>query len=346
MRLRIALVTPYSLDVPGGVGTHVLGLAHWLLSEGHAPVVIAPGEAATERGVPVRLLGPSSAFRFNGSVARLAVAPDQARRAAAAVAGADVVHVHEPLTPGATYAAARAAGPLVVTHHAAFSPGLLGPLLRRRARRLPASRISVAVSEAAAVTARVATGVDPLIIPNAIAMPAQAKSAVGSRPTVAFVGRLDEPRKGYPLFCDLARSMPEARFVAIGPGGRGADGVTELGVLDDVAASAVLSEASVLVAPNLFGESFGVIILEGLAHGCAIVASDLPAFRAVADHPDATSWFPIGDPVSARAAIRRRLEHPVEPSVARSLAARYSWERVGPEILEVYRLAITAWPGR
>lgn len=343
--LRVALVCPYSLDTPGGVATHVLGLARWLLEQGHDPVVVAPGEQEVDRGVPVVLLGPAHAFRFNGSVARLAVSHRQRVMAVRAVADADVVHVHEPLTPGAGYATARASSALVVTHHASFDPAHLATTLRLRASRLPADRISVAVSAAAAATARAAIGYEPLIIPNAITMPPPAPARPAGRPLVVFLGRQDEPRKGYPLFAALAQSVPEADFVAIGPGGPGATGVRELGRLDDRAAAEILDQATVLVAPNRFGESFGLILLEGLAHGCAVVASDLPAFRAVVDHPGVISWFPVDDVVSARAALRRRLDDPPPPAAARALAERYSWDHVGPRIVELYARVTTRAPG-
>lgn len=342
MSLRVVLVCPYSLDQPGGVATHVLSLARWLQEDGHRPLVVAPGEQAGEWGVPVTLLGAPRAFRFNGSVARLAVRPSQARRAIAAAADADVVHVHEPLTPGIGFASARAARHLVVTHHASFDPGLLTPLLRLRATRLSA-RVSIAVSTAAARTATSVTGVIPDIIPNAInapALPAGGSAARGATPVVAFVGRLDEPRKGYPLFEAVARSLPEATFVAVGPGGRGSGHVRELGQLDEDAKTRVLHSASVLMAPNRFGESFGLILVEALAHGCAVVASDLPAFRAVVDDPAAMSWFPVDDVAAARDALQRRLAEPVDPSAARALAEPYTWPRVGPRVLEAYESAL------
>jgi phosphatidylinositol alpha-mannosyltransferase len=339
MSLRVALVCPYSLDRPGGVATHVLGLARWLQQEGHRPVVVAPGVLDRDRGVPVTLLGATKEFRFNGSVAQLAVLPAQSRRAADAVAHADVVHVHEPLTPGAAFAAARAARSLVVTHHASFGTPRAAMLLRLRAALLP-DRVTIAVSRAAAVTARAVTDADPVIIPNAITAP-PARSAPGRaaphRPVVVFVGRLDEPRKGYSLFRRLAGQVPGADFVAIGPGGCGDPRVTELGQLDDDAKSRVLANADVLVAPNRFGESFGMIIVEGLAHGCAVVAADLPAFRDVVDHPRFVSWFPVDDVASARAALLHRLAAPVDPAAAHALVERYTWPSVGPRILAAYR---------
>ncbi|WP_297103466.1 glycosyltransferase family 4 protein [Tessaracoccus sp.] len=380
--MRIALVTPYSLDVPGGVGTHVLGLARWLRAEGHDPFVVAPGERPIDAGVPVRLLGRTIPFSFNGSTARLAVFPAQARAARAAVATADVVHVHEPLTPGVALAAARVGRPLVVTHHAAFTVGPLRPLLRARAALLPRDRVSLAVSEAAAATALAATDVRPLVVPNAVeawdlSAPtkaegdracsiAEAKEGVAARsaitrsrrfarrsdsrndaapcsfgaaretarPLVLFVGR-DEPRKGFPVFAELARSGISADFVAVGPSAP-TPGVTVLGPVSDADRESLLSWASVLVAPNLAGESFGLVLVEALAHGAAVLASDLPAFRAVADDPAVIRFFPPGDAPSAAAGLRRFLTTLPAPSDAQAAAAPYTWDAVGPHIARAY----------
>ena len=377
--MRVALVTPYSLDVPGGVGTHVLGLARWLRDQGHDPFVVAPGERAVDAGVPVRLLGRATPFSFNGSTARLAVSPHQARAARAAVATADVVHVHEPLTPGAAFAAARSGRPLVVTHHAAFQVGALGPVLRARAALLPRDRVSLAVSEAAAATARAATGVTPEVVPNAIELPdlstraaslrssrvAQgaegapsasasrlAQGAEGapsasalraaqgaglSRPMVLFLGR-DEPRKGFPVFAALARSGVDAEFVAVGPTTPTPD-VSVLGAVSDAERTRLLSAATVLVAPNLAGESFGLVLVEALVHGAAVLASDLPAFRAVVDDPAVVRFFPPGDAAAGSAALRSLLAAPPDPTQARTAAAPYGWDVVGPRLLDAYARA-------
>ncbi|WP_331715377.1 glycosyltransferase [Tessaracoccus coleopterorum] len=80
---------------------------------------------------------------------------------------------------------------------------------------------------------------------------------------MVFVGRLDEPRKGYGVFVEASAKVPGADFVAVGPGGRGAAGVLELGRLGRADLEEVLGTASVLVAPNLFGESFGMVLVEG-----------------------------------------------------------------------------------
>lgn len=334
--MRIALVTPYSLDTPGGVGTHVKGLARWLRGQGHRVAVIAPGTAQPEAGEI--LLGGAVDLPFNGSVAQLALRPGQARRAVAAIESADVVHVHEPLTPGIAYAAARAARHLVVTHHASFAPGPLTQLLRlRSSRHRPAVRL--AVSEAAADTAEAATGHRPCVIPNAIDLPPAPGPEPAGPPVVAFLGRLDERRKGYGVFTQLPGRVPGARFVAIGPGGQGAAGIRELGMLDDTSRARELGRARVVVAPNLFGESFGLILVEALAHGATLAASDLPQFRAVVTDPALVSWFRPGDPEAAARAVERQLARAADPASARRYARRFAWDSVGPRLLAAYRQA-------
>lgn len=336
--MRVALVVPYSLDEPGGVATHAIGLAGWLAANGHEPHVFAPGSAPAPSPVPVTSLGSAVPFRFNGSVARLGVSPLQAARVRAAVRGFDVVHVHEPLTPGIGFSAARAAESLVVTHHASFAPrGPLTTLLRARARRL-GPRVALAVSPAAADLVATITGERPDVVPNAISMPQRPSGRTG-RPIVAFLGRLSEPRKGYSTFVDIAARVSDADFVAIGPGGTGAPGVTELGRLSEAEKSAWLGRASVLVAPNRYGESFGMVLIEALSRGAAVVASDLPAFRAVVGDRAVASFFPVDDAITGATLVARRLDQPHDPAAAWRSVAPYGWDRVGPRIIEAYRRA-------
>ena len=337
--MRVCLVCPYSLDHPGGVATHVLGLARWLRRNGAEAEVLAPGTGTVHTDVPLRLLGRSVPLPFNGSVAHLGLSPAQAAKAREISAGYDLVHVHEPLTPGLAYACARSADRLVVTHHASFEPGrALLRLLRARAARLP-DRVTLAVSQAAARLVGDITGDAPHLVPNAIVLPERSDAPQTVPPMVVFVGRIREPRKGYEVFADVARLVPEARFVAVGQGGRGAGGVEELGLLDDPALGRVLDGARVLMAPNLYGESFGIVLIEGLAHGAAVVASDLAAFRDVVDDPAVATFFPAGDAMAAAETLRARLSAPHDRDKARQVAERYSWDSVGPQVLEAYRRA-------
>lgn len=346
MTLRVVLVCPYSLDVPGGVGTHVLGLAGWLAEQGNAPTVIAPGtrRPGAGPGVEVELLGPATGLPFNGSVANLALAPRQSRRAVALLGGADVVHVHEPLTPGVAHAAARAASRLVVTHHASFQlPSPLHAALRLRARAL-GPRVSLAVSPEAAETAVAVTGLLPTIVPNGIelppAPPPRNRWRGGARPRIGFLGRSDEARKGFDVFAALAGLAPraglDAEFVAAGPGRVRDPAVQHLGTLDPEGRARFLAGTDVLVAPNTSGESFGMVLVEALAAGCDVVASDLPAFCRVLAAAGVGETFETGSATAALAVLRGRLGAPAEPAVAHAAAARWSWERVGPQVAGAY----------
>ena len=344
--MHVALVCPYSLDAPGGVATHVMGLATWLGTRGHTATVIAPGTRPrpTEQGVQVHLLGPSRDFRFNGSVAQLAVRRRQVAEAVRMARSADVVHVHEPLTPGAAFAVARAVGNLVVTHHASFEVGSLASwFLRRRAAALR-PRESIAVSEAAQETARATTGDGGVVIGNGLLLPAPPPASSGwrggARPRIGFLGRLDEPRKGFAVFRALAdgaaASGLDADFVALGPGRVESGAVRLLGAVDDAGRDDMLRQIDVLVAPNTFGESFGLILVEALAAGCGVVASDIAGFRDVLEAAGVGALFPAGDEEEAMAALRRTLATPPEPQELHEASRQWGWDALGPRVLAVY----------
>jgi phosphatidylinositol alpha-mannosyltransferase len=171
---------------------------------------------------------------------------------------------------------------------------------------------------------------------------------------VAFVGRVDEPRKGFDV---LLRSWPRvvarhpgARLLVVGAGARPAtlrslppgagDSVELLGPLDDAGKAAVLARADVVVAPNTHGESFGIVLVEAMAAGASVVASDLPAFRRVLGDGRHGVLFPTGEPSGLADAVGRLLD---DPSRCRTLGERgrraasaYDWSAVAPRVVEVY----------
>lgn len=314
--MRVAVVCPYDLSAPGGVQDQVVSLVEWLREAGHDAWAIAPGE---EGPVETHHVGGIVRVPANRSRAPIALDPRAAARVRAALAGADVVHVHEPFMPVVSVAALLNAGaPRVATFHA--DPGRLvrrfyrgaAPLLRSLLRR---AGVVTAVSETA--RAAVARFADAEIIPNGIDVGAY-RSAAAERDanTVLFIGR-DEPRKGLDVLLQawpLVRARcPGARaYVAGAERDRGPAGVVFLGRVPEAQKRAELAGAAVLCAPNLGGESFGIVLIEAMAAGCAVVASDLPAFRAVGG--EAVSYAPPGDPVALADAVaslledRRRLE--------------------------------------
>jgi len=283
--MRVAVVCPYDLSAVGGVQGQVVSLVNWLHDAGHEAWAVCPGSG----GPPgTRHVGPVVSVPINRSRAPVTLDPRAARRVREAVAGAEVVHVHEPLVPVTGVAALLAAGvPRVGTFHA--DPGAVvsrfyrggAPVLRRLFRRLS---VATAVSPVAAAAVR--PFVDARVVPNGLDTSRYPGEGVKVPGRVVFVGR-DDPRKGldillqaWPLVRTSVKGV-ELRVVGTARAG-GPDGVVFLGRLPEEAKLGELGEAQVLCAPNLGGESFGLVVAEGMASGCAIVASDLPAFRHVA----------------------------------------------------------------
>jgi phosphatidylinositol alpha-mannosyltransferase len=321
LHLRIALVSPYSVSVPGGVQHQVLGLAVELRAMGHDVTVVAPVDGAVPAGV--HTVGGSVRLGTNGSIAPVAPWPAAVRRALRAVRHGrfDVVHLHEPFAPSITIALLLAAPrPLVGTFHAAGDQRayrMLGRvLLRRPARRLDRR---VAVSETAAAPARRYLGGSYEVLFNGIDLSrfAGPPAMPCDPPAVLFLGR-DEPRKGLGVLLDAMSLLPpQVTLWVAGPGtdtgrarrGRGDDPrIRWLGALTEDEKVARLRSASVICVPSLRAESFGVVLLEAMAAGTPIVASDLPAYRAVTDGGRAALLVAPGDAPAIAASVQRVLD--------------------------------------
>jgi phosphatidylinositol alpha-mannosyltransferase len=357
--LRVGLVCPYSLDAPGGVQNHVLGLAAWLRSAGHHASVLAPGRLVPDG---VTSAGRSLPVRANGSVARLALGPAAARRARAWLEDGrfDLVHLHEPANPSLCLTVLRSARqPMVGTFHAAadglWATRLAGPLLGESLARL-AGRI--AVSAAARRTAsEQLPGPAPQIVPNGLdvgfftrAEPRPAWQGDAARPTVAVIGRFREPRKGLPVLVRAATRVrarrPGVRFLLLGRGpAPSRPGLEPLGPLGEADKAALLRSVDVFVAPHTGGESFGVVLAEAMAGGAAVLASDLPAFGDLLDGGRLGRLVPAGDGDALAAGLLDLLADPGARARYREAAAvavrQYDWDRVGPRVLGVYEQALS-----
>jgi len=374
--VRIALVSPYSWTYPGGVTRHIEALAEELLRTGHEPRVLTPldppdrlsarlhrGVAPVASGVPehVVALGRTAGVMSNGSMSNLAVFPSTvaALRTELATGGYDVVHLHEPVAPLTCWDALSSASvlPLVGTYHTyATRPGpqaianAMGA--RRRMQRLG---VRIAVSEAAAWTARRFYGGRYRIIPNGVHLP-EALPAGGEHQgplRIVFVGRSEE-RKGLPVLLrafEALRDHVDATLTLVGVTREEVEpllheqrDIRALGFLDDEAKQAALREADVLCAPSLGGESFGMVLTEAFAQGTPVVASDIAGYRDVVRHGIDGLLVPRGNATALASTLRdvaldraylRRLGE-----VAARHAHRYAWPSVAAQVAEAYEDAI------
>jgi phosphatidyl-myo-inositol alpha-mannosyltransferase len=361
--VRIALVSPYDLTVPGGVQSHVAHLATALTRLGDEVVMVGPGSDG-DGHVSV---GRSAKVPFNGSVAPIALVPTARRRTIRALADLrpDVIHVHEPLVPWVGLAASSsAAAPVVGTFHAWSDASrayrLARPVGRRVLGRLAAA---IAVSDAAAGYHAAALGVAEQrfrIVPNGVDVARfdGAEPLEGlhdpDRPTLLFVGRLEQRKGLEPLiraFTLLKAARPELRLLVVGDGperercqsllpARLRADVVFLGRVGQADLPGCYAAADVYVSPALGGESFGIVLLEAMATGRALVASDLPGYRSVVRDGLQGSLVPPNDPPALAAAIGTLLDNPsLRAAMAREgrrTVAAYDWTVIAATLRSVY----------
>lgn len=373
MSLRVGLVCPYAWDVPGGVQQHVGDLARALAGMGHHVSVLAPvGDPDAELPEYLVPAGRPVPVPYNGSVARLSFGPRTARRVRRWIATGDfdVLHIHEPSAPSTSLLACWSAeGPMVATFHTA-NPRSRAMAASSGALRSALEKIHgrIAVSTAARRTLVEHVGGDAVLIPNGVDTGAFARAEPlpgwpGEGGALGFLGRVDEPRKGLATlleaFVMLAPDRPGLRVLVAGPGdpGPALEAVPEelrarvvlLGRLDEVDRVRAYHSADVFCAPNLGGESFGIVLTEAMAAGATIAASDLPAFEAVLDGGRAGELFTTGDATDLARAAAGLLDDPERRAhlsgAAREAVRPYDWGTVAADVVRVYETVLHGGPG-
>ncbi len=363
--MRVGLVCPYSFDVPGGVQFHVRDLAEHLLAQGHHASVLAPAD--DDAPLPSYLVSAGRAIpvRYNGSVARLAFGPMMASKVGRWLEAGDfdVVHLHEPVTPSISILALWASnGPIVATFHTSN--------LRSRAMQAayPVVRPSlekisgrIAVSEDARRTVTTHLGGDAVVIPNGVDVARFAGAPLSTAwqgrpgaPTIAFLGRIDEPRKGLPVLASamprVLQELPGARLLVAGPGDRAAArarmapevaAASEfLGAVTDVEKASLLASVDLYVAPHTGGESFGIVLVEAMAAGAPVVASDLAAFVRVLDGGRAGATFRNEDHDDLASQLLRLAADPAARARLTAAGSRraqvFDWSVVAEQVMAVY----------
>ena len=340
--MRIHHVLPYDLRQPGGVQTHTLALSGALNALGHESEVFAPRH-------PLRL-------PLGGTRADLALDPrdlfalrDFLRRPR------DILHIQEPLLP--------LFGPLsllhphpartVVTLHSAESAARswyrrTAPIARRLLRR------AAAVICASEVSQRVAGAVLPetaeLILPCLDLAPFRNVEPEPEPNTILFVGR-DEPRKGLPILLDAMKRLPDARLIVAGPvqartRPRKHPRVEFLGPIPHDDLPALMSRAACAAFPALGGEALGLVLVEAMAAGLPVVASDIDGYRIASADGAAAILSPPGDAAALALNLARvRSDEQLRAALiarGRASAQRFDARVIAERHLSLYQSVLRA----
>jgi phosphatidyl-myo-inositol alpha-mannosyltransferase len=375
--MKVGIVVPYSWSFWGGVQEHAdhqaralqrLGVEARIIM-GHDPPgrltrLLHPKQGRHTRPPSYVLpVGRSVIVPANASLPNIILSPQSMLRMRRIwdEQNFDVVHVHEPLAPVlSAFALATAPCPTVATCHSAgerlgwypIGKVMWGILAKRIDQR-------IAVSDSARRAAEPYIGGPMEVIPNGIDLPPEVDPG-GRNGNVVFIGR-NEPRKGLPV---LLRAWPrvhettKARLRLVGADplsvrwlarrqGFSLEGIDLLGGLSEEELTAELQAASLLAAPSLGGESFGMVLTRAFACGTPVVASNIEGYAQVADHDETGILVQPGDADALATAILdllqdedRRVEY---GAAARKAAEPYSWDRIGRSLLEIYgRLAPSA----
>ena len=359
--MRVLLVCPYAWDAPGGVQVHVGQLGARLRELGHQVLILAPSSSRPTEPF-VHVAGHPIRIPYNESVAPIAPTPGAYTRVRHALRTfrPDVVHVHEPFVPGPSmFAALTSRAPVIATFHAYAERSRLlsaaAPILMKIWKRLA---MRVAVSRAAAEFVGGPMGERGLrIVPNGADVELFASAVPAELPEgrrLLFVNRLD-PRKGFRVMVEaFGKLASDSRDLLLVVAGDGAERSAIQSLSGDVRSRVVMlgnipheglppyhAASEVFCAPSTGRESFGIVLVEAMAAGLPIVASDIPGYREVVRDEIEGILDPPRDPSTLARGVEDVLE---DADLAKRLgeagrerAQRYSWKTVAGEIEELYR---------
>lgn len=366
--MKIALVSPYDYPYPGGVTEHVQHLEREYVRRGHAVRIIAPSSSNIDSlDRCVYRVGGIVALQGSGSSVRITLSPRAYRRVKSILNDEkfDIVHCHEPLMPLLPMVVLRHSKTVNVGTFHAYRESHAGYYYGRRLLQRVMGRLHgrICVSTAAhELVSRYFPG-DYCIIPNGVDVRTFGASGVqpiaqfdDGRPNILFLGRMDE-RKGFVYLLGayrlLRQEMPAVRLIVAG-------GYTEeevgplrrqvaeqripdvhfVGRVSDGDKPRYYRTCAVFCAPSTGFESQGIVLLEAMAAGRALVASDIPGYRSVVTNGQEGLLVPPRDAAALAAALGAVLRSPALRAqlgeLGRERAQRFSWNRVADEILAYY----------
>src|SRR6202165_5618743 len=374
--MKIGLVSPYDFSHPGGVTEHISHLARELRSRGATVKLMAPAS----KDLPADLEGIVGADDFyrigrafpipaNGSIARITMSFHLGRwiKRILEAERFDIIHFHDPLMPPLPITVLRASHTCNVGTFHAYAKSSTAyyysqRLMRRYFRKLHGL---VAVSEPAKeFVSRYFQG-DYQVVPNGVDL-SRFNDSVRPLPefddgklNLLFVGRL-EKRKGLGVLLgayeQLKQRLPALRLIVVGDGRmrKGYDGYIESQRIPDVVMAGYVSpeelpryhaSADIFCAPNTGKESFGIVLLEAMAAGLPVIATDIPGFSHVVSPGRHGILVRRDDPVSLASAINLLADDQglcerlgAEGRVA---AASYSSDRVVNQVIGVYEESLS-----
>lgn len=354
--LRIGMVSPYSLTIPGGVQQQVLSLARALREKGHEVRVLGPCDGPPPDPF-VTPLGNSLPTAVNGSVAPLAPDASAALRTIRALndEAFDVLHVHEPLVPGPAMTSLLVKmAPVVATFHSAGDSAAYRTFSRQL--KWIASRIDirVGVSKDAVDLAQRYIGGDYEVLFNGIELGMFDSVPVRPREKVIFFLGRHEPRKGLSVLIDAMEILPRDVTLWIASDGpetealklrtQGDERIHWLGRITDEDKIDRLSRASVFCAPSLRGESFGIVLIEAMAAGAPVVSTNIDGYKNVATDGVNALLVNPGDATSLASSLARVL---TDSRLAQQLstnglerAQQFSMSSLADQYLDLYQRAL------
>ncbi|MPZ22665.1 MAG: glycosyltransferase [Dehalococcoidia bacterium] len=364
------MVAPYDMAVPGGVNAHIHALCRALDRRGHELIIYGPSSNDARLGRNQVPVGGSIPLNIGGTVSGLGlnVFRDGGVRRLLAREKFDVVHIHEPLAPVIPILFLRNAPcPVVGTFHVHREGGhkiyAATAWLLRSWIGLIDHRIAVSGAARGTVSRYFPGRYE--VIPNGVDVArfrngtrGAAIPAKNGSPEILFVGRI-EGRKGLPHLIEampaVLRSVPSSRLVVVGDGpgrleaqsiadGLGVD-VHFAGPVSDADLVAYFQRADVVCSPATGGESFGIVLLEAMAAGRAVVASDIEGYADLIRPDDSGILVPPGDPVALAGALTGVLtDDALRSSLerrARKAAEAYDWSLVAARIEAIYLDLVT-----
>lgn len=373
--MKIALVTPYDYPFPGGVTEHIMQLDREFRRRGHETRILAPSSNESDEleDHVIKVSGTVASFPFSGSNARVTISPSVYRRVKKILQAEqfDIIHAHEPAAPMLC--------PIVLRHSHAVNVGtfhayretntvyqVARPLVALVYKKLDGR---IFVSQAVRDFTLPNFPGDYRIIPNGIDFERFASPDIqpierfhDGRPNLLYVGRLDK-RKGFRhlirAYPYIKQEIPDVRLLVVGaysddekaPFLRYARqhrlrSIHFIGYVSREELPRYYRTAHVFCAPSTGFESFGIVLLEAMAAGVPIVASDIAGYRLVLTDGQEGRLVPPGEPMLLARAVVELLASPATRkrmgAQGRITAAQYDWPRIADQVLEYYEELLTA----